>query len=268
MQLNCNPYETLYTIVLFIIAGALWVLLMSIWYYRLFRIFKGTVLAISKLNLVIFIILVTLYVGLLVITTICTFIYISTGNGKYGRYISIIWGMATFVLLITIIFLIGMLIYKLTQTFKFIDDKKGKNENSKIMVITRIVILTAISLLMGLITPIFGVLNTYLWRDSELAELFANFIIVFGKFINCLCIVLSFTFYDKWYNQICGCLDKKCHQCWGKLAVHKQMEKNLPEIGMVGIKSVSSKSKSDTQTSTTPTNTTPTIKTPTINGTN
>lgn len=159
------------------------------------------------------------------------FLYIIYPNNPIFQQIgNVVGGTGVMIIFITVIALVSMFVYKLVQAYRCMND-----EEIIISVITRIVILGSIS------SPLSVAPSTaygYAVRSgTEIGELMSNSIHVIVFFTNCMCFLLSFSYYKSWYERLCGCLDKRCFNYWSKLAKGKEMEKNIPDLTDVDSKS-------------------------------
>ena len=164
-------------------------------------------------------------------------LYIEYG-GIYTKIALYITYLAVIVRIITFISLIVLLIFKLIQTYRFLNTDKDI-----INVITRITILAVITLLIGLGPISMASIRLLLTKHntSNTIESMGAITIVFSTFMNCLCMILSFQFYDRCYYCLCGCIHTGCFQFWSGLAKEKPSKRNAPDLALENIQSASTK---------------------------
>ena len=162
---------------------------------------------------------------------LCIYI-IYPSESIYGDILKIVGVTGVMIIFITVIALVSMIVYKLVQAYRFLNDDKRI-----IAVITKIVILGSISSPLSILPS--AAYSYGRQSGTEIGEITSNTVHVIVFFTNCMCLLLSFSFYGPWYERLCGCLHNQCFNYWSKLAKGKEMEINIPDLVDVNSKSTS-----------------------------
>ena len=208
---KCNPGRSIWSALYFMLAGIQNILVMVIWYYRLYKVFRDSVLKLSKLNRYFFTFLISLY-SFMVITSWPVMILHILYAGIWTIYTAFFVYIALFILIVTVISLCGMLIGKLAKTYRYI-----QAESKLIGIITRIVILTVISLTLTIIQPIVGIWRVLISPNNIHVIYIWHLSVIMDAFSNCLFMILSFPCYDKYSQCFCGFCDQFCAAQWMKM---------------------------------------------------
>lgn len=225
-RLRCESRQTPWTAIYIMLMGLQSLFVMCIWYYRVYKLFKDTLLALSKPNIIIFTTLISLYSSFVFfIFPPVLFFYLLNGDLLIIIIGAIVVGISATILVITVVGFCAMLFYKLIATYKYIDP-----EDRLIELATRNVMLTVISLITTGIYPILGTLWLIFDENSAVAEFCFHLTMQLDHFTNCLCLVLTFSFYDKLYDNLCSCFHNKCNQYWSEYAGKGRQERNLAKL--------------------------------------
>ena len=151
--------------------------------------------------------------------------------------------IGAFMIFVTVMALVSMLVYKLVQAYRFLNDDEKITS-----LITRIVILGSISSPLSLIPGAAYSIKIYAASGTEIGEIASSTAHVIVLFTNCMCLLLSFSFYDLWYQRFCGCIHKRCYNYWSKKAQDRDMDRNIPELteGVHSNSNPANSSKKDT----------------------
>ena len=146
---------------------------------------------------------------------------------SYMLYVMAI-GLFFYFLLVTISLVI-LFIYKLLQVYKNLN-KDEYNEETEFLIepITKVTILSSISVTMTLINAVFCI--TYVLYDySAIVGKFCNYTGTLDVYTNFLCIIFCNKMFKKNYQQICSNLDKRCNNYWKMMVSEdKQIGDVLP----------------------------------------
>ena len=205
----CRDFNT-FTI-LFNIASLFFVTqslqLLGILFARVYYVFDGTMFALSTVTVRLWCISYSVMVVMAISAAI------ATANFRRTIIGSIIIVSAFITLIITIIFLISLFLYKMTQVYKCMN--KENNDSKFLKIITKTVILTIISISATLLNGI-GTAGVASTKSIHLAMV-ARFLVLFDLSSNFWCVILGYCGYKDWYLKLCGCCDSKCTACWHKI---------------------------------------------------
>ena len=105
--------------------------------------------------------------------------------------------------------------------------RKLGSDDELIKVITRITILNFTFIF---VTILYGITLVTIYEASIYGEFISEFALLLNYFSNFVCIILSYTYFDKSYNRCCGWMNIKCNACWYKLITGQDIEEKLARI--------------------------------------
>ena len=97
------------------------------------------------------------------------------------------------------------------------------SDDEFIKIITKITILN----LTSIFVTILCISTVILYDLSVYAEFTHHFAIITNYFMNFASIILSYTFYDKYYYKLFGCINKSCNGCWFRILTGEKIETKL-----------------------------------------
>ena len=175
--------------------------LVTILFNRLVFIFQGTPFSISKCTIIMFITSTIIYITCATIANIIRCDWIA------GYLIAI----ALLIYIIEIIWLNGLLIYKLYKAYKQMGHNIS-NDPELISMITKTTILT--------ITSTSTIFLLMIAVANNVTPFILLWFIVIDLYSNFFSVLLSYRYYEKWYNKICGCChnycNKGCQYCFAR----------------------------------------------------
>eukprot|EP01084_Bolivina_argentea_P101213 181502_1 len=138
------------------------------------------------------------------------------------------------VLMVVMSFAISALfIYKLHCVYKSMID--AIQDDGLLSIITKNTILVLLSISFSIGSLLSTVLTLYQWGWA--ISRIRNFIFLFDAYTNFICIILTYKFFDKYYHNICGCVDTKCkifcHCCTKLITKKKRKKAKKIEIGNI-----------------------------------
>eukprot|EP01084_Bolivina_argentea_P013493 25337_1 len=218
--------------------GAQTYLLWLVLFMRLHYVFNGSHYALSKFTIRIHIVI---------------FIFIPFATPFYFIVLWLVKGVIyTLILLVSFAFIIifscclsALFIYKLFQVFKnmetnHVHSRKKLKNNKLLSTITKSTMLAVISLSMTLLTPITLLFGYYAISHStnqsitEAGACLLAFCSLFDVYTNLLCILLSYSCFDKTYTKLCGKCDVKCRI----FCIEKIMKQKSTKSGHIEISSM------------------------------
>ena len=194
-------------------------LMLITWFIRLYSAFKGTILQIHQATMIIFLsVAITIFIFGVIFGFDRTLIYSDVIN-EHNWYIVGVILAAIFISLI--LFLCSLFIYKLVMVYKNLGSDEGF-----IKLITKITILNftsifiTIAFIPSLVAYTMGIYGEFVHHFAILINYLSNFI----------CIILSYTYYDKQYNRYCGWMNNRCNACWFRILTGKSIEDKLSKV--------------------------------------
>ena len=192
--------------------------LILFWLYRLYSVFQGTVIPLSKCTVISYIILYT--------------ITILFASGYSIAYAINALNAATFARLsgiIIVVYLIGstaisiLFASKLIRLHKSFASNFGKfdtnndKDESLLVTVSKLSILTWLSLIITFIQSIALPVRFVLFPNSILMEYIGHLVSIIDPYTNFVCIILSYKHFQNTYLKIC-CIHSCCFHCWMKCA--------------------------------------------------
>lgn len=177
-------------------------LILWLWFIRLYYAFTGTLFELSKITIIGYISIFSL--SFLFVILMLAGISFDTSQIDRNIHLLMLLLLVTW-FVILIISLASLFIRKLISVYRNLD-----SDQYFITMITKITILNFISLTITIIwafSLIFFDYNVY-------TEFVNHFGIIFDYFSTFICAILSFNCYETYYTQICGRLHNQCNQCW------------------------------------------------------
>lgn len=195
-------------------------LLLLVLYTRLKVIFQDTMWKISR-NMVrfyttIFVITPSIFIVAAIIHTILPF-----------TIIDLIGVLLCFVMIIILIIsMMVLFIRKLIQIYKnaFLTTETD-DSTLWISTITKTTLLTFISILLTLLSPISLAMANV--TKSTHAVWVSNFMVLFDVYTNFICVTLSYNHHADHYNKLCGCMDSQCRKMWTKMVTSKSGDEEV-----------------------------------------
>ena len=182
------------------------ILLCGILYHRLFFIFRGTVHQVSKCTNISFWIFYTLTT---VVFAVRGIVYM-----RFPEISTITSPIAFALMLMNIIFLDTSFILKLYKAAQSMKSQKmvHNKDTDFINTITKNSILalisTSLTFVMSFIIALFPVFNAVDW------EIMIEIIYIPDVLSNVFCVALTLTYFQPYYDRICGYCHKKCLKLW------------------------------------------------------
>ena len=175
--------------------------LLYIFFIRFHSVMKTTKYRFSEFTLKIYY-FSFIFIGIcsIIVCILCIFISI-TANRLFFLF-------AALTMLSMLLLIISIII---TFIHKLIKINQTECDQEVISVITKIIILTSISLFLTFID--FAVISCRILMESLLTVTLAWNISLWDIFSNFLCMILSYNTFNGYYKQFCGCLDQKCMHC-------------------------------------------------------
>ena len=196
-------------------------MILGIFYFRLYSIFKGSVMCLTKCTHCIFGICYIFGIGLAILAA---FTY---SNDLVNS--STILGIAGIFILIATILLLSLYAYKLLRCYYLCLN----NGDEYIAIITKVSLLVFASISMSLFTliatPLSFIFNSVHWEFTR------DCIFVIDISTNFVSIFLSYKYFNDYYQRLCGCCDSKCQQLCTKCFINKNM-KTMVEINELSAK--------------------------------
>eukprot|EP01084_Bolivina_argentea_P201444 344329_1 len=189
--------------------GLQFYLLLLMLFIRLIAVFSGSPLQLSSKIL-------RFYVAIYVIVPILIVLYMIL-----IRYIEPIFSLS---LLIFVFILVIFLIISITVLFvrRLITVYKDAESGEEWMnIVNKTTLLTLVSLSFTILAPIAVVFSAL--NESDIIQCVQNFILMIDMYSNLVCVVFSYSYFNKYYAKICGPLDMKCKRMWFKF-VGKDMK--------------------------------------------
>ena len=175
-------------------------IVIGIFFYRLYYIFYGTSLALSKITLYI---TLFLYIISFTVSIVAPLMYTQFPNA-----IGLIVASLSMVFSICLtIYLAVLFIYKLYSIHK--SAKNGTN--SQIQIMTKTSILTFISIFATFIDSIS--FSLFLFITSQHFHFLSNVIMIADIYTNFLCVIFTYKCFDSYYIKACGRCHNKCQKC-------------------------------------------------------
>ena len=130
-----------------------------------------------------------------------------TDLGNQSLFIMIATGgiIAFIILTISMLILFVRRLIHVYKSLEFVD------RSFAVEAITRVMVLTSISLLMTLLDALTWITG-HLWLDKFPRAL--SYVLLLDIYTNFLCVGLSYTVFKMFYNNWCSYIDKCCRNCW------------------------------------------------------
>ena len=108
---------------------------------------------------------------------------------------------------------------------KLMEIYKAESQESFIDVITKISILTFMSIFVTLVDLIAVAVRFFIANTFTVS--LSTHIMMYDAFTNCLCMALSYRMFNNWYVKLCGFVDGKCKSC---LVTPSKMARDILEM--------------------------------------
>ena len=191
--------------------------LVLFWLYRLYDVFDGSMIPISKWTVILYIIFYTIIIiWSSTFTSLYSFKKISAAQFATESGISLVFYLiGSFAISI----LFASKLVRLHKSFASNVEFATNNDRDKslLMTVSKLSILTWISLLITLIQSIALPVRFILFPNSILMEFIGHFNSVIDPYTNFLCIILSYSHFHQMYLKIC-CMHSCCFRCWMRCA--------------------------------------------------
>ena len=195
---------------------------------RIYFVFKGSAMSLSKCYVRSRIIIFSILAGIIIIFAVIIFLL------ELSSIIAILAKICFFLIFLLVIILsimtLILFIRKLIQVYRHL----ASNETF-IAIITQLSILTLISVSITMV-----IVFLFLIVDDPVFNWRFWYLILFDVGSNFWCIMLTFEEMNHWYMNICGCFDSKCRKLWTNI-VTTQHEKVLKDIAAANSISVGTK---------------------------
>ena len=183
------------------------VLVFTILFARTYFIFKSSAYALSKRTIIIYcllFIMVPCSVGL-----VEAWYHISHHSEVSSTALALcyVFNMLVMVSLLTLFTQKLFITYTNLPTVH--DPRRSETHRNLMKVITRTVVLTSISLLFTLIASI-GFITIDKW--NTFGQMMIALLVIIDVYTNFVCILLSYAFFDRYYQKLCGKFDHKIGQ--------------------------------------------------------
>ena len=189
-------------------------LLVGILFHRLYIIFKDTSMAISKPTLIFFWTYFLITMLILVVGSILFGFY------YYHTITSIMLAICGLLVVTLTVFLVCLFVNKLYITHK--RNMSQQNEDGLKHTITKTSLLTLISTCNTIFAYIVIAVWTYI--DSIHFSFMRDILIILDMYTNFVCVLLSYKYFDGYYDKLCGKCDNGCDRLWTKIFVDKNQE--------------------------------------------
>eukprot|EP01084_Bolivina_argentea_P068897 125414_1 len=212
-------------------------MLLQILFYRLFHVFKDTMLAFSKYTIVPWISYTVLFWMVYFIGFILYFI---SGKVQTGSFII---STAGGLVILATIWLVSMFIYKLIQAHKLC--QSTADGRKLVNVVTKTSLLCFISTFNIMLTCI--VLPLVSSSGSIHLDFLFRIILITDMFTNFLCILLSYSYFGSSYQIFCGCCHTKCNSAWSTCfqSKNENVMVDITNTGTVNVISTSSTNQTE-----------------------
>eukprot|EP01083_Nonionella_stella_P223183 795663_1 len=189
-------------------------MLLQILFYRLYFIYRDTVLCLSKCTITVWIVYFT-FASLLWTAGLIVY-YTSESHSEYGLVMA---AMGAMLCALSNVWLVGAFIYKLVKIHNY---NIHNDDNTKYLnLVTKISLLCFISAVIylanSIASPLLVFQTVYLdfvWRMIILADVYSSF----------LCVLLSYGKFDHWYQKICHFGHINCRLLCTQ--IHKHVQSN------------------------------------------
>jgi len=187
-------------------------LVLIILFLRVYFIFKTSAYALSKLTICIFMIT---FISLPPIVGVVEFWYHTSHHSDES---SIALAICYFINILIMTSLLILFIHKLFTIYGHLpaiqDIKQSDTHRSLMRVITRTVVLTSISVIFTFIASIgFITIN----KLNKLGLMIVAVLVIIDVYTNFVCILLSYTYFNDYYDKLCGKFDLFCGEICNKI---------------------------------------------------
>eukprot|EP01084_Bolivina_argentea_P314174 544159_1 len=188
-------------------------LMLILWFLRIYYVFKDTEFALNKCAFYFYFILAAIMPFLMIYSII-----ILSTDSSFGL---IIFLVLLFLFLIFLLSLVGQFVFKLIRIYKNLS-----HQHQFIGIITRSTILTIFCLVFSIIYGLLMVARNV--SDYILFRYLRNSFQLLSIFINYVCVLLSYHYFDGYYAKCCTKMDNKCTAGWYKCVnVESNVSKNV-----------------------------------------
>eukprot|EP01084_Bolivina_argentea_P302327 521823_1 len=189
-------------------------LMMLMMFQRLKLVFSASVFSIPKRITVPFLILLALgpLLG-------CIVAVIARFQGSHFESTTTFAAILLFFISLCIISLTSLFIFKLVEVYR-----SNNPQPQLISQVTKATILCLITILAMLIFVFILLITSRVVKNTHAQLTSRIFMNAIDIYINFLCIILSFQYFNKSYDQCCHRVDTKCRYCWGKIMSRDEME--------------------------------------------
>lgn len=183
--------------------------LLMLWYLRIQYAFHDSIFKISNTMTVIYVIMT---ITTIIFATIATWLQMDLDTQE------ILWTCCYVVYFLMIYILNHLFVFKLYQLYHQNSDKTKLDTQFLIGVITRIMILNFVSILVTILAAI----SLSFYGISAEADFFHTFAFFLDNFTNLLCVILSYSYYSKYYFCLFGCCHRYCVVYGSKIIGHNE----------------------------------------------
>ena len=178
--------------------------LLYIFFIRFHHVLKPTKFKFSLLTL-------KIYYSLFIFIGICAIIIFVSSIFTSILSNTLLYAMAALTMMFMLILIISIIIL---FTMKLMKIHRNKFDEGVISVVTKIIILTSITLTLTFANLV--VISLRVLMFSPLTFILSWNVSIWDIFTNFLCMVLSYNMFNNYYLKLCGPCDTSCHHCLDK----------------------------------------------------
>eukprot|EP01084_Bolivina_argentea_P095113 171000_1 len=183
-----------------------WLLLIWLWFYRLYFIFKGTSFALSRRSIIIISCTYILWIIVAINSSICYYFNVNP------KILVFMMGIAMMLVLSLVVGLVWIFAHKLYTVYR---NKTAGNTKSMISIITKMFLLTLSSIIFFIVYVIVAMF--YVQFDSIHLIFIHGIVMAVHVIINVFSIMLGLKCFGPYYVKICGRFDRQCTVCFTKM---------------------------------------------------
>ena len=182
------------------------ILVLIIFFFRVYFIFRSSQFQLSKITICFY---TVTFIPLPICVAIVEFWYHISHHSKMSR---IVLGILYICNILCMLSLMVLFTKKLRETYKYlpsVDKSKSETHQLFIGIMTRTVILTAISMIFTLIASL-GII--FIDQMETVGMIIVGLLVIIDVYTNFICILLSFSYFNEMYYKLCSCIDVKINR--------------------------------------------------------
>ena len=192
--------------------------------HRLYYTFEQSIYAVSKTSVRIFIFILVIAIFSSIARIITTFIWYYSNNSDYQGIF--FWLTAIFIAIVYFFGVIGSIFVSILFVYKLNTMNIPENNHSDTTFISIIIKTTILTVISSLSTLLFVIISGWffivtLYDENENVHNIWKYCLTLDVMTNFCCIILTNNFADKYYQNLCGCLDIKCKKYFTKSIINK-----------------------------------------------